>query len=138
MNNTRFSEEARNVGLRAFAKLVDAGRGPGVIEIYQGNQPATADEDIRIDPVWGQRLLARLTFSRPAFGEPYNGVIGARPIAESLALATGTPSWARLSDGDGRPVIDIDVGERSAALNLPRLEEGAPVAIDALVVRLPV
>jgi len=114
--------------------MVDSGDAPGEIAVYGGQQPESAN-----DPVGDQPLLARLVFSRPAFGHATEGVIGARPIEQSSAIATGRATWARISDGAGRAIMDIDVGEEGAALNLSNvsLQEGDAVEVVAMVWRAP-
>ena len=133
----RVSANTRSAMLRALADMVDAGDGPGTIDIYGGQMPTAAN-----DPLGDQPLLARLVFSRPAFGHTAGGVIGARPIADSKAIASGRARWARISDGDGRPLADVDVGESGtgAMLNLSNvsLAAGDVVSVAALVWRMPV
>ena len=130
----RTSANTRSAMLRALADMVDAGDGPGTIDIYGGQMPTAAN-----DPVGDQPLLARLVFSRPAFGHTAGGVIGARPIADSKAIASGRARWARISDGDGRPLADVDVGETGAMLNLSNtvLQQGDGISVAALVLRMP-
>src|SRR5215472_14677443 len=77
----RSSAAAHEAALQAFADLVDAGERPGTIEVYDGAQPASAD-----DPIRDQTLL-RFTLSHPAFAAP--GAIGAREIAAIEAVAGG-------------------------------------------------
>src|SRR5215472_14350420 len=126
----RTSVTTRSAMLRALADMVDAGDGPGTIDIYGGQMPTAAN-----DPLGDQPLLARLVFSRPAFGHTAGGVIGARPIEDTLALASGRATWARISDGDGRPLMIFDVGETGAMLNLSSvsLEAGDVISVAALV-----
>src|SRR5215472_1429438 len=127
---TRASANTRASMLRALADMVDAGDGPGVIEVYGGQMPPNAG-----DPVGDQPLLARLVFSKPAFGHTAGGVIGARPIEDGTAIASGRATWGRISDGDGRPLMVFDVGETDAMLNLPNvsLEAGDSISVAALV-----
>jgi len=131
---TRVSANTRAAMLRALADMVDSGGGPGVIEIYGGQMPESAN-----DPVGDQPLLARLFFSKPAFGHAAGGVIGARAIEDTLALASGRATWARVSNGDGRTLMDFDVGETDAMLNLSNvsLAAGDSVSVAALVWRMP-
>src|SRR5437868_2402762 len=115
---TNASFRVRNVSVAALAAQVDAAETPGRLEIYDGRMPVLPETRVRLDPVWGSELIARLAFSKPAFGHPANGEAGARPIAPSVALATGKARWARIYDGDGNAIIDIDIGLSGAALNL--------------------
>jgi len=131
---TRSSAYAREAMLQALADMVDAAERPGMINIFGGGQPGSADESPGDRP-----LLAKLTFAKPAFGRPAGGVIGARATAESEALAAGKPTWARISDGDGNAVVDLDVGEEGKPLNLSTVtfERGGRIEILSLVLRMP-
>jgi hypothetical protein len=131
----RSSAAAREAALQAFADLVDAGERPGTIEVYDGAQPASAD-----DPIRDQTLLARFTLSRPAFAAPSNGAIGAREIAAIEALAGGIGRWARISDGTGNAVADLDVStspEAPLVFSSVVIEPGTVISINALVLRMP-
>src|SRR5438477_12810450 len=119
---TNSTLRVRDLSVSVLAAQIDAAEQPGRLEIYDGRMPATPETRVRINPVCGSGLIARLTFSKPAFRPPANGEAVARPIAPSAALASGKARWARLSDGDGNPVLDIDVGESGAALNLSIVE----------------
>jgi len=67
--------------------------------------------------------------------------IGARPISDGEAIASGRATWARISDGAGNTVMDADVGEpgTGAMVNLSALalEPGDVVRMAALVLRMP-
>src|SRR5215472_11310939 len=109
----RSSILTRNAALVALAGMVDAAAAPGKLEIYGGSQPDSADEGPGNRP-----LLATLSFAKPAFGRPGNGAIGARPISDGEVIVSGRATWARISDGAGKTVLDLDVGEEGAPLNL--------------------
>jgi hypothetical protein len=80
-------------------------------------------------------LLARLAFAKPALGLPARGAIGARLIPGGEAIAAGKPTWARIRDGDGNTVFDIDAGELNFSSGT--FEPGGQVSIAALVLRMP-
>lgn len=83
---------------------VNAGSGPGKINVYSGTQPATGAA------VTSQVLLAELTFSDPAFVEA-NGTLTAAAITEDQdANADGTATWVRITDSDDNFVMDLDAG----------------------------
>lgn len=130
----RLAVKSRDGMLAAIAARIDAAPAPGTLDIFGGEQPIGADEGIG-----GQLKLGSLRFSRPAFGAALNGVIGARAIDPRSALASGKATWARIADGNGNAVLDIDVGIMGAALNLAstQLFEGGPIVINALVLRMP-
>jgi hypothetical protein len=134
--SVRSSIVARKAALQALANMVDAAASPGTISIYGGVQPDSADEGVGNRP-----LLATLAFSKPAFGPPGNTAIGARPISDGEAIASGRATWARISDGAGNTLLDADVGELGTGamltLSALALERGDVVRVAALVLRMP-
>jgi hypothetical protein len=109
-NDTDISNAARTAACAAILALIDAGAGPGTVEVRSGTKPAgpaTAPSD--------GALLATLTCSDPAFGAPSNGVATANAItSDSSADNTGTASWFRVKDSNGTAIIDGTVGTSSA------------------------
>jgi hypothetical protein len=63
------------------------------------------------------------------------GAIGARLIPDGEAIAAGKPTWARISDGAGNAVLDIDAGLLNFSSGT--FEPGGQVSINALVLRMP-
>lgn len=114
---------------------IDAGSGPGVIEIYTASIPATADTAITT-----QTKLGTLTFSDPS-GSVTSGVFTASAITQdSSADATGTAAWARIKDSTGATVCDIDVtstgGGGVLQLNTVNVVAGGPILITAFVLNV--
>lgn len=138
MANVRLNANARNAMANAFAALFDAAAGSpnaGYIRIYDGTQPTNGG-----DAITTQKLLAELRFGDPAFGSASNGTITANAIArDDSANDTGTASWARLLDGDGNFIADVDVGTSGATINLntTSLVSGGPVEITSFTFTVP-
>ena len=136
MSIFRLSLRARNNLAAAMAGLIDRGDGPGVIEFYAGEQPASVD----IAPARPRRL-ACLAFARPAFSRAENGAVAAVALAPCDALATGRAAWARISDGDGNALFDVDVGGANSGagltINTTQLVANGPVVIDDFILRMP-
>lgn len=87
----------------------------GIINIYTGTQPATADTGLS-----GNTLLVTLTFANPAFASASAGVIAANAIASGVAVATGTATFFRVFKSDTTTkVMDGSVGTTTANLILP-------------------
>ena len=98
---TRIPTNSRNAACNGVVDLLDAGSGPGTVQIRTGSQPATGN-----DAASGT-LLGTLTLSDPAFGNAATGVATAASITgDSSADATGTAGWFRAYDSDGNAVID--------------------------------
>ena len=121
--NTRLSNLSVNTQASALAELLD----DGFIEVYDGEQPSRAEADIT-----SQKLLATMKFGSPAFRPPVAGVIIANAIAPGVAVATGRPSWARISSGDRSPVMDVSAGTSNCTMILPVaiLEVGITLTVD--------
>jgi len=92
---------ARNDMASALLAKIDAGAGPGRLQIYNGTRPATGGA--------ATTLLAELTLSDPA-GTVANGELTFSAVtADNQADATGTATWARIVDSTGAFVIDASV-----------------------------
>lgn len=102
----RSSAAARNAGLDAEFDLVNAGTGPGVIEVRTGSQPATPETAAT------GTLLATFTLADPAFSPAAAGVkdLDADPDLTTNAVDAGTAGWARAKDSNGTAVFDGSVG----------------------------
>ena len=111
---TRLATATQNAAAAAMMALVDAGPGPGTVQVRTGAQPASAN-----DPATGT-LLATFTLSDPAFTGPVAGVmtLDATPVLSTLGVANGTAGWFRMLDSTGATVFDGAVGTSGQQLNL--------------------
>lgn len=110
MLNTKVAIEVVNAQADALAMLLNGGS----LRIYDGTQPATADE-----AVGSQTLLAELQFAATAFQPAEDGVIVSNPLtSEKDAPATGKATWFRCVALGGQAVLDGSVGESGCNLNL--------------------
>ena len=102
----RIKGTVRDSMLDVIDAAVNAGAGPGTIEIRSGTQPANADTAAT------GTLLAEFTLTDPAFETPASGSmdIDATPDLTTTAVATGTATWARVLDSDDNVVFDGSVG----------------------------
>lgn len=96
---------ARNAAANAVADLVDAGAGAGLVRVYTGTQPASAD----LAAVG--TLLAAFTCNDPAFGNAAGGTatLVVSPVPSTTGIAAGDASWFRLLDSTGTTVLDGSV-----------------------------
>lgn len=109
--NTQLSNAAVSAEADALGPLLNS----GLLRIYDGSQPATANTALG-----AQVLLAELTFNATAFPAASNGVLTANAItADSSANAAGTASWFRAVKSDGTTVVmDGTVGTATSNLIL--------------------
>lgn len=137
MANLRLPDDSRDNVLKAIRDLIDASAGPGLLRIYSGTQPASANSA----PAGGNTLLAELTLADPSAPDPSTpGELEFSPITrDEEADATGTAAWARVVDSDGNTVFDCDVGTSGASLilNTVSIVAGGPVEISSFILRCP-
>lgn len=108
----RYSIATAILAANAVVDRLDAG---GTIEIYDGAQPATAD-----DAITTQTLLVEFDIPSPGFGpatdvvgQTYVEAVGAA-IASADPVAAGTATWARVKNTAGDVVFDGNVGNAAS------------------------
>ncbi|MGD0633354.1 MAG: hypothetical protein ABSA13_03615 [Beijerinckiaceae bacterium] len=99
----------------------------GTLTIYSVARPVSADHAVERSGV-----LATFTFATPAFGEPTSN--GETPLfADSavLAVAVGTPGFARARKADGTDVADFSAGPGNREIKFAEVScsVGAPVRV---------
>jgi len=118
--NTQISDNTVNVQANALATLCNT----GTIKIYDGTQPATADTATS-----GNTLGVTLTFGATAFGTAVSGLITANAITSGVAVASITPTWARIIKSDGTTtVMDVSAGATGANLTVGAFTSGTTVS----------
>jgi len=89
--------------LRALTRALDGGATPGKLLIYSAPNPGVGQ------PAGAQPLV---TVAFPAFSEA--ALAGKKQTLQlpgsALVQITGEAAWARLADGGGNFVADLDVG----------------------------
>lgn len=133
----RVSAAARNAMLNKLRDALDAGAGAGRVRLYTGAQPATPET-----AVGAQVLLGTLTLSDPSAPNAAGGALTLEPVTEDpMADATGTATWARLTDSDGTAVLDCSVGlvDSGAALEFDTVSflAGGAIRMQSGVVTIP-
>jgi hypothetical protein len=135
MANPRPTNTYRNAQLQALADLIDAGAAGGKVKVYSGTQPATGDTALS-----GNTLLGTLTFATTCAASIAAGVLTFAAITEdSSADATGTATFARLTDSNDVSVIDLDVGTSGASINLntTSIVTGGPIRLTSGTITAP-
>ena len=107
----RLATDTRNKSCNAVVDDIDAGGGPGKIEIRTLSQPTNVDDaDTGL-------LLGTLTFSSPAYGNSANGTATAAAIASDLnADNSGTATQFRIKDSTNAIHSDGTCGVGSGEL----------------------
>lgn len=134
---TRIPTASRNAAANAIVALLDAGAGPGTVEVRTGAQPASAN-----DAATGT-LLVTFTLADPAFGAAATGVATADtdPDIDATGVAAGTAGWFRGKDSTGATVIDGSVtasgGGGDMILSTTTISVGLTVTLTDWTVTMP-
>jgi hypothetical protein len=112
---------------------IDTGSAAATIEIYTGTVPTNVET-----AVGAQVLLGTLTCSDPV-GTVTGRVLTFGAITmDSAADASGTAAWARIYDGNGDAVIDVDVtntaGTGAIKLNTVTIVAGGPILLNSFTI----
>ena len=112
---------------------IDAGATGGLIKIYTGTIPSTPNTAIT-----SQILLGTLTFATTSGSIASQVFTAAAITSDTSADATGTATWARITDSDGNPVMDCDVstttGTGAVKLNTTSIIQDGPIALTGLTI----
>lgn len=96
--------------LQAITRRLDADPVlPGKLLIYSGVRPASGQP-----PAVSAVLLAQLVFPKPSLNNVTGSVLTLLNPATALVQATGDVTWARLQNGSGDYVADMDAGVDTA------------------------
>lgn len=134
----RLSTLARDALGTSLKTLVDAGSGPGKIEIRSGTQPATPNTAAT------GTLLATVPMDDPSFTGPVTGVLTAAglPNQDPAADADGEAGWYRMLDSDDNALIDGSCSGASGGgdmlIDNPSLLAGQVFTINSLTITVPV
>ncbi|MDI4659567.1 MULTISPECIES: hypothetical protein [Cobetia] len=99
-----FSTSVKDARLAAIAGAIDAGDSPASFVVYSGTRPSPGAA------VTDQVALATLEVPQPFAADLSGGVLTGAGFEEVMADADGEATWARLVDGEGAWVMDLDVG----------------------------
>lgn len=126
----------RNAMAQTIKEALDAGSGPGVLEIYSGTVFPTVAATIT-----DQVLLGTLTFSDPC-GTISGGVLTFGTVTQDAAAdASGTATCCVLRDSAGNVVAVGDVtntaGNGFAKINTTSIAAGGPIQCSAGVLTMP-
>jgi hypothetical protein len=132
----RHSTTARNAMADACLALLDAGAGPGVLQIRSGGMPASPQAAA------SGTLLATVTLADPVSGAASNGVDTITDPVAVTGVADGTAGWARFQDSGGNAVLDADVtatgGGGAITLSTVTISTGVTVDMAAITYTVPV
>lgn len=118
--NTQMSNTAVNAQASVLATMCNS----GLIRVYDGVQPATADAALS-----GNTLGVTLTFGATAFAAPVNGLLTANAITSGVAVAGITPTFARIFQSNGSTVVmDVSAGASGCNMTIGAFTAGTTVS----------
>lgn len=117
----------------ALLAEIDDGPDPAEIMIYTGAPPATVETAVTT-----QTLLGTLVCSDPV-GSVSGRVLTFDVITQdSSADAGGTAAWARILDGNGTAIVDVDVtnnaGSGAIKLNTVTIVAAGPIQLTSFTI----
>jgi len=120
MLNTQLADATVNAQASALSTLCNS----GLIKVYDGTQPATADTALA-----GNTLGVTLIFGATAFGAPSGGLLTANAITSGVAAASITPTFARIFKSDGTTVVmDVSAGASGCNMTIGAFTSGTTVS----------
>jgi len=120
--NTQLADATVNAQATSLSTLCNS----GIIRIYDGTQPATADTAA------SGTLGVTLTLNATAFGAPSSGLLTANAITGGVAVASITPTWARILKSDTTTVVmDVSAGAAAANMTIGAFTSGTTVNCSA-------
>jgi hypothetical protein len=130
----RLSTAVRNAQLAALTALIDAGSGPGHVQVFTGTQPAGGPGASATGT-----MLLDIDFNDPSFAAPSSGsaVGDVTPEPASTGITTGTAGWFRVLDSNDVAVIDGSVTAGELVLSTNSITSGLTVSVTALTLSQP-
>lgn len=130
------SVAVRNAILTAIKTALEVGTQASTIAIYTGAKPSGPDSSVT-----SQIKLGTLTFSDTSIGSVSNGELTFGAITQDTSADnTGTATWARMFDGNGLAVIDVDVGTIGGnaflQMNTVAVVATGPITMSSCVIRV--
>ena len=119
--NTQISDATVNAQANAMAALCNN----GFIKLYDGTMPASADTALS-----GNTLGATLTFGATAFQNAVSGTLVANAVTPGTAVASITPTFARVYRSDGITVVmDLSCGSSGANITIGAFTAGTSISV---------
>ncbi|PUE08992.1 hypothetical protein B9Z51_08645 [Limnohabitans sp. T6-5] len=119
--NTQIADATVNAQANALAALCNS----GFIKLYDGTMPASADTALS-----GNTLGATLTFGATAFQNAVSGTLVANAVTPGTAVASITPTFARVFRSDGITVVmDLSCGSSGANITIGAFTAGTSISV---------
>ena len=121
-----YSIATKSARSSAVILKIDAAASAGKLRLYAGARPA-------VTAAPPSSALAELMLAKPCGTVNAQAELVFSAVADAMVQVAGTATWARLVDGDGVTVADMDVGEAGSGaaviLGKAALDAGAIVRV---------
>ncbi len=126
---SKSSIKAKLAMAQSFAIFMDSGSQSATAIFYEGEKPESTE--IAAD---SNKALVTCTFPEPCFKEATASYIELHPTDTATVIKTGTATWARIYNGAGEVVADLDVGTDISLANT-NLVLGGTLGIQSFKIR---
>lgn len=126
---SKTSIKARLAMIQAFSEFMDNGSQNATVIFYEGVQPASPA--VAVD---SNNALVTLVFPEPCIKETTPTYVELHPTDTGSVIKTGTATWARIFNGAGEVVADLDVGTDISLANT-NLVLGGTLGIQSFKIR---
>ncbi len=123
------SKAAKLNMITALASFLDSGAGTATIVFYDDTMPATTETAAN-----NAAKLVTLTLPEPCFKEVTVDYVELYPSDTATVIKTGTATWARMYNGAGQPVQDLEIGT-DIVLSKSEITMGGEVSIQSIKLR---
>ena len=118
--------------LTGVAGGAGAGFNLGTLEVYDGTQPANADDAITTQNLLGTYTCAATGFGAAAGTAGNPAIATAGTITGGNAIYTASATWARAKKSGGTVIQDFSVATASADINLSSVVFTSGVAMPTI------
>ncbi|MHA3104607.1 hypothetical protein [Acinetobacter sp. ANC 3791] len=115
--------------LAAFAAYIDQGSNFATLIFYSDEKPASTK--IAADSA---KALVTLSLPKPCLKQTLSDGIELYATNSVIATSTGTATWARLYNGNGLAVIDLEMGV-DIILNSYEIVAGGTQTLDSIILQ---
>lgn len=126
---SKSSIKAKLAMAQSFAIFMDSGSQSATAIFYEGVKPASTETAAD-----SNKVLVTCTFPEPCFKEAIASYIELHPTDTATVIKTGTATWARIYNGAGEVVADLDVGTDISLANT-NLVLGGTLGIQSIKLR---
>jgi len=100
----QYANDVKTARAQAVADAIDNGTGQALLTLYTGPAPVAGD------PIDTQTAIMALPIPNPCSQQVAGGILTLQPLPETMAVASGSMVWGRITSRAGEFVGDLTVG----------------------------